>query len=165
MLIRRDQVDVERWQHKPFDTTAFRALADEWRAETGFMSSLTDIVAHPAYQVICPKCGAVILMSGRIGRNGTLVPASGCYGWQIPYYEKTPKKATGGVIVRELQRVNCFTWKEQLDRRNSRCVSTKYLLLVGISLWAMRQIERSYRLNFVSFSPRATTVVRLSLGR
>ncbi|HEY1192452.1 MAG TPA: hypothetical protein VGE74_32815 [Gemmata sp.] len=33
-------------------TAAFRALADEWRAATRFLSSTTDIAMHPAYQRI-----------------------------------------------------------------------------------------------------------------
>jgi hypothetical protein len=33
-------------------TAAFRKLADEWRAGTQYLSSITDIAMHPAYQRI-----------------------------------------------------------------------------------------------------------------
>ena len=32
--------------------TRFRALADQWRRETGMLSSISQMAAHPAYQEI-----------------------------------------------------------------------------------------------------------------
>lgn len=43
---------VIRITSEQFYQARFRMLADEWRTGTKFMSSVTDIVNHPAYQAI-----------------------------------------------------------------------------------------------------------------
>ena len=40
--------------------TRFRALADQWRRETGMLSSVSQMAAHPAYQEIIGMGAAAI---------------------------------------------------------------------------------------------------------
>lgn len=68
ILLRKELWDARRWQISPYlfqasgtqgearaepsFETAFRLLADQWRRETGLLSSVSQIAIHPAYQRI-----------------------------------------------------------------------------------------------------------------
>lgn len=73
----------------------FSRLADEWRRETGGISSATKIVMHPAYQAIIglgPEAIPLILKA--------LAKEADHWGWALRAMAKTnpvPESATGNV--------------------------------------------------------------------
>ena len=79
MTMRRQNPSLKRTS-RDNPESEFRPLADQWRKETGALSSVSQITMHPAYQRIIDMRESYPIDSSRIGRTvRSLVSGIACH--------------------------------------------------------------------------------------